>query len=145
MEGLRHLNLKRTGETEIPKGLEEWLSMKIDQWAAEEENTQFRPTCSPRQPRSRASRFSLARIISAAACITLMAGLITLWPKHRTNKAQQDTFDDPELARKEVIKAFQLMEYSLNIGREHLELAEDITNESMNTLDNALETLKTLE
>jgi hypothetical protein len=73
-----------------------------------------------------------------------MAGLITLWPKHRTNKAQQDTFDDPELARKEVIKAFQLMEYSLNIGREHLKLAEDITNESMNTLDNALETLKTL-
>jgi hypothetical protein len=74
-----------------------------------------------------------------------MAGLITLWPKHRINKAQQDTFDDPELARKEVIKAFQLMEYSLNIGREHLKLAEDITNESMNTLDNALETLKTLE
>ena len=145
MEGLRHLNLKRTGETEIPKGLEERLSMKIDQWAAEEGNTRFRPTCSPGLPRSRASRFSFARIISAAACITLMAGLITLWPKYRTNKAQQDTFDDPELARKEVIKAFQLMEYSLNIGREQLELAEDVTNESMNVLNNALETLKTLE
>ena len=145
MEGLRHLNLKRTGETEIPKGLEESLSMKIDQWAAEEGNTRFRPTCSPGQPRSRASRFSFARIISAAACITLMAGLITLWPKYRTNKAQQDTFDDPELARKEVIKAFQLMEYSMNIGREQLELAEDVTNESMNVLNNALETLKTLE
>ena len=27
MERLRHLNLKKTGETEIPKGLEERLSM----------------------------------------------------------------------------------------------------------------------
>ena len=42
-------------------------------------------------------------------------------------------------------KAFQLMEYSLNVGREHLEHAEEITNKSNNTLYNALETLKTLQ
>ena len=142
---MKYLDLERTAEVHIPEGLEERLSMKIDQWAAEEENTQFRPTCSPRQPRSRASRFSFARIISAAACITLIAGFISLWPEYRTNKAQQDTFDDPKLAREEVLKAFQLMEYSLNVGREHLEHAEEITNKSNNTLYNALETLKTLQ
>ena len=145
MERLRYLNLKKTGETEIPKGLEERLSMKIDQWATEEESTQTRPTGTTRQPGSRTIGFRLVRIISAAACITLIAGLVTLWPKYRTNMAQQDTFDDPKLAREEVVKAFQLMEYSLNVGREHLKLAENITNESYNTLNNALETLKTLE
>ena len=145
MERLRHLNLKKTGETEIPKGLEERLSMKIDQWAAEDENTQARHTDTTMQPGSRTIRFRLVRIISAAACITLIAGFITLWPKYRTNKAQQDTFDDPKLAREEVLKAFQLMEYSLNVGREHLEHAEEITNKSNNTLYNALETLKTLQ
>ena len=145
MERLRYLNLKKTGETEIPKGLEERLSMKIDQWAAEEENTQVRHTDATMQPGSRTIRFRFVRIISAAACITLIAGFITLWPKYRTNKAQQDTFDDPKLAREEVLKAFQLMEYSLNVGREHLEHAEEITNKSNNTLYNALETLKTLQ
>lgn len=36
MEELKYLNLKRTGEAEVPEGLEERLSMNIDLWAEEE-------------------------------------------------------------------------------------------------------------
>ena len=127
MERLRHLNLKKTGETEIPKGLEERLSMKIDQWAESEGG----------QPR-RAKRISLMRTISVAAGFILLIG-IGMMLHGVDDKAHKDTFDNPEIACREAEKALELLAYNLGKGMEHLEKAKEMSVRTNNLINTTLE------
>lgn len=137
MDEMKYLDLERTVEVHIPEGLEERLSMKIDQWAKDEERHTV-----PAGVFVSVARFRLYRNIAIAACLSALiciAGITTLDDK--VDIAHRDTFDNPELARIEAEKALYLLAYNLDKGMRHLEKAEDITAKTRHTLNNTL-TLK---
>ncbi len=142
MDEMKYLDLERTAEVHIPEGLEERLSMKIDQWAKDEERHTIPATETKTPTRSISARFRLYRNIAIAACLSALiciAGITTLDDK--VDIAHRDTFDNPELARIEAEKALYLLAYNLDKGMRHLEKAEDITAKTRHTLNNTL-TLK---
>lgn len=144
MEELKYLNLKRTGEAEVPEGLEERLSMKIDLWAEEEKRVNSALESKAVVPTaSFLARFRPYRNIAVAACISLIIGIgsvISLLGKG--NNAHKDTFDNPELARIEAEKALYLLAYNMEKGTRHLKQAKDIAAHTETSLNNTLKQLK---
>ena len=143
MEELKYLNLKRTGKTEVPEGLEERLSMKIDLWAEEEKASSALGANTTVPSVIFLARFRPYRNIAVAACISLIIGIgsvIGLLGKR--NNAHKDTFDNPELARIEAEKALYLLAYNMEKGTKHLKQAKDIAVHTETSLNNTLKHLK---
>ena len=144
MEELKYLNLKRTGETEVPEGLEERLSMKIDLWAEEENraNSALGANTTVLYV-SFLARLRPYRNIAVAACISIIIGIGSLMGiLGQENNAHKDTFDNPELARIEAEKALYLLAYNMEKGTKHLKQAKDITAHTETSLNNTLKQLK---
>ena len=127
MDELKYLDMDGINDIEIPEGLEERLSMKIDQWAESEGG----------QPR-RAKRISLMRTISVAAGFILLIG-IGMMLHGVDDKAHKDTFDNPEIACREAEKALELLAYNLGKGMEHLEKAKEMSVRTNNLINTTLE------
>lgn len=144
MEELKYLNLKRTGETEVPEGLEERLSMKIDLWAEEEKRVNSALESKAVVPTvSFLARFRPYRNIAVAACISLIIGIgSVIGLLGKGNNAHKDTFSDPELARIEAEKALYLLAYNMEKGTKHLKQAKDIAAHTETSLNNTLKQLK---
>jgi ElaB/YqjD/DUF883 family membrane-anchored ribosome-binding protein len=144
MEELKYLNLKRTGEAEVPEGLEERLSMKIDLWAEEEKKAKSALRANTKVPYvSFLARFRPYRNIAVAACISLIIGIGSLMGiLGQGNNAHKDTFDNPELARIEAEKALYLLAYNMEKGTRHLKQAKDIVAHTETSLNNTLKQLK---
>ncbi len=144
MEELKYLNLKRTGEAEVPEGLEERLSMKIDLWAEEENraNSALGANTTVLYV-SFLARFRPYRNIAVAACISLIIGIGSLMGiLGQGNNAHKDTYDNPELARIEAEKALYLLAYNMEKGTKHLKQAKDIAAHTETSLNNTLKQLK---
>ena len=121
----------------IPKGLEERLSAKIDEWERAE-----------KKPRRIAFPKHL-RHASVAASIALVLGLgyytfITISGDSFTtaNLAEQDTYQDPIVAQQEAERALNLLATNLNKGIAQLEKAKAISERSENTLNKQLKALE---
>ena len=144
MEEVKYLNLKRTGETEVPEGLEERLSMKIDLWAEEEKRVNSALESKAVVPTvSFLARFRPYRNIAVAACISLIIGIgSVIGLLGKGNNAHKDTFDNPELARIEAEKALYLLAYNMEKGTKHLKQAKDIAAHTETSLNNTLKQLK---
>lgn len=144
MEELKYLNLKRTGEAEVPEGLEERLSMKIDLWAEEEKRVNSALKSKAVVPTvSFLARFRPYRNIAVAACISLIIGIgSVIGLLSKGNNAHKDTFSDPELARIEAEKALYLLAYNMEKGTKHLKQAKDIAAHTETSLNNTLKQLK---
>ena len=144
MEELKYLNLKRTGEAEVPEGLEERLSMKIDLWAEEEKKASSALGANPTIPSvSFLARFRPYRNIAAAACISIIIGIgSVIGLLGKGNNAHKDTYDNPELARIEAEKALYLLAYNMEKGTKHLKQAKDIAAQTETSLNNTLKHLK---
>ena len=144
MEELKYLNLKRTGETEVPEGLEERLSMKIDLWAEEEKKANSAlESKAVVSTVSFLARFRPYRNIAVAACISLIIGIgSVIGLLGKGNNAHKDTYDNPELARIEAEKALYLLAYNMEKGTKHLKQAKDIAAHTETSLNNTLKQLK---
>jgi hypothetical protein len=143
MDELKHLNLKGIENIEIPEGLEERLSMKIDLWADEEEKNSETATQEKATGKSRTARFSLFRTVAVAASIILAAGITAIALRtDNNNPAHKDTFDNPETACIEAKKALSLLAYNLEKGMNHLEKAKEISNRTNNIIDNTLKSIE---
>ena len=144
MEEVKYLNLKRTGETEVPEGLEERLSMKIDLWAEEEKRVNSALESKAVVPTvSFLARFRPYRNIAVAACISLIIGIgSVIGLLGKGNNAHKDTYDNPELARIEAEKALYLLAYNMEKGTKHLKQAKDIAAHTETSLNNTLKHLK---
>lgn len=144
MEELKYLNLKRTGETEVPEGLEERLSMKIDLWAEEEKKANSAlESKAVVSTMSFLGRFRPYRNIAVAACISLIIGIgSVIGLLGKGNNAHKDTYDNPELARIEAEKALYLLAYNMEKGTKHLKQAKDIAAHTETSLNNTLKQLK---
>lgn len=144
MEELKYLNLKRTGETEVPEGLEERLSMKIDLWAEEEKTANSAlESKAVVSTVSFLARFRPYRNIAVAACISLIIGIgSVIGLLGKGNNAHKDTYDNPELARIEAEKALYLLAYNMEKGTKHLKQAKDIAAHTETSLNNTLKQLK---
>ena len=102
-------NLEALEQIPIPEGLEERLSMKIDEWEREKKRTAK-------------SRFLLPRVLrytAAAACVALVFGIgfHYLGQEEPVNLAEQDTYQDPVLAQQEAQRALNLLAINLNTPR----------------------------
>lgn len=143
MDELKYLDLRRTGEAQIPEGLEERLSMKIDLWAEEEKEA-----CPPAKRAKTTelgvkTRLRFYRIIAAAACISAIIGITGIASiAGKEDMAHKDTFSNPEEARVEAERAIYLLAYNLDKGMRHLEKATEITTNTRNTLNNTLNSLE---
>ncbi len=144
MEELKYLNLKRTGEAEVPEGLKERLSMKIDLWAEEEKKANSAlESKAVVSTMSFLARFRPYRNIAVAACISLIIGIgSVIGLLGKGNNAHKDTFDNPELARIEAEKALYLLAYNMEKGTRHLKQAKDIAAHTETSLNNTLKQLK---
>ena len=144
MEELKYLNLKRTGEAEVPEGLEERLSMKIDLWAEEKKKASSALESKAVVPTvSFPARFRPYRNIAVAACISLIIGIgSVIGLLGKGNNAHKDTYDNPELARIEAEKALYLLAYNMEKGTKHLKLAKDMAAQTETSLNNTLKQLK---
>ena len=144
MEELKYLNLKRTGGAEVPEGLEERLSMKIDLWAEEEKRVNSALESKAVVPTvSFLARFRPYRNIAVAACISLIIGIgSVIGLLGKGNNAHKDTYDNPELARIEAEKALYLLAYNMEKGTKHLKQAKDIAAHTETSLNNTLKQLK---
>ena len=144
MEELKYLNLKRTGEAEVPEGLKERLSMKIDLWAEEEKRVNSAlESKAVVTTVSFLARFRPYRNIAVAACISLIIGIGSLMGiLGQGNNAHKDTFDNPELARIEAEKALYLLAYNMEKGTKHLKQAKEIAAQTETSLNNTLKHLK---
>ena len=127
------LNLKSLEQIPIPEGLEERLSVKIDEWEHEERKDK-RHTLLPR----------VLRYTAAAACIALVFGVgyHLLNQDENTNLAEQDTYQDPVKAQQEAERALNMLAMNLNKGMEHLEKVNTINKKAEKTLNEQLNLLK---
>ena len=144
MEELKYLNLKRTGGTKVPEGLEERLSIKIDLWAEEEKKASSALGANTKVPSvSFLARLRPYRNIAVAACISLIIGIgSVIGFLGKGNNAHKDTYDNPELARIEAEKALYLLAYNMEKGTRHLKQAKDIAAHTETSLNNTLKQLK---
>lgn len=69
----------------------------------------------PLNPRK---KHSYLKWISVAAVAVIAVGIYTNLPKQDAHKNQYGTYDDPELAYQETLKAFDLIAQNLNRGKE---------------------------
>ena len=125
------LNLKTLEQIPIPKGLEERLSAKIDEWEKEEKQ----------QKAKHRSLFPKAlRYTAAAASVFLVVGIgIQLLNQEKyQNLAEQDTYQDPMQAKMEAERALNLLAMNLNKGMGHLEKAKALSEKTEQTLNEQL-------
>ena len=144
MDELKYMNLKGLENIDVPEGLEDRLSMKIDQWAAEEENKVLEMNDETAVPsKGKRIRFNLFRTLSVAASIAIVVCITAVVVENtRVNPAHKDTFDDPQMACAEAQKALSMLAYNLNRGVEHLEMAREISARTNNTINNTLKSLE---
>ena len=135
------LNLKTLEQIPIPEGLEERLSAKIDEWGAQQPLPQplLREGSSKSLPLGR-----LVRYVAAAACFALVFGVgyHLMNQEENTNLAEQDTYQDPLLAKQEAERALTLLAVNLNKGMGHLEKAKALGDKTEKTLNEQLKVLK---
>ena len=136
------LNINDIGPNElehipIPEGLEERLAAKIDAWEKEE-----------RKPRRFAFSKTL-RYVSAAACITLVMGLgyytfTRVYDDSATDicHAEQDTYQDPDIAQREAERALTLLAVNRNKGMSQLKRVQAISTKTEHTLNKQLKILE---
>ena len=132
------LDYKALEQIPIPEGLEERLSAKIDEWEKEEKL----------QKAKRRSLFPKAmRYTAAAASVVLIVGVgIHLLSQDKyMNLAEQDTYQDPMLAKQEAERALTLLAVNLNKGMGHLEKAKALSDKTEKTLNEQLNVLKQYE
>lgn len=98
-------DMKELENIQIPEGLEERLSMKIDEWERNEKRH------SARQWRT---------VISVAASLLLIAGIGWTFLRPSENLGEKDTYSDPQQAYEEASKALELLAVNLNKGFETL-------------------------
>lgn len=127
------LNLKSLEQIPIPEGLEERLSVKIDEWEHEERKDK-RHTLLPR----------VLRYTAAAASIALVfgGGYHLLNQDENTNLAEQDTYQDPVQAQQEAERALNMLAMNLNKGMGHLEKAKALSDKTEQTFNEKLKVLK---
>ncbi len=107
---MEKLNFEELNKIPIPEGFEEELSMKIDEWEAER-NAKAKAA----NPKPRKSRIIyMAAGIAASIAIIIAVGFNYL--NNSTPQADQDTYDDPAIARAEAEKAVELLARNLNHG-----------------------------
>jgi uncharacterized protein HemX len=126
------LNLKDLEHIPIPEGLEKRLSEKIDEWEQAEKKPHFFSFNKP------------LRYVSVAASIALVLGLgyILLQQKVSINLAEQDTYRDPAIAKREAERALNLLASNLNRGMEQMKKAKDISDKTEHTLNKQLKSWK---
>ena len=107
------LNIEELERIPIPKGLEERLSAKIDEWDAASRTVAIRP------------KHNARKYIALAASFILVCGIGLYFALAPTNKGTIDTYDDPEIASLEAQKALQLLATNLNKGMAQYEAANE--------------------
>lgn len=134
---INDINLNDLEQIPIPEGLEERLTAKIDEWEKAE-----------RVPRRLAFSKTL-RYVSAAASITLVLGLgyYTFTRVHNDSatdicQAEQDTYQDPDIAQREAERALTLLAVNLNKGMSQLKKAQAISTKTEQTLNKQLKILE---
>ena len=129
------LDYKALEQIPIPEGLEERLSAKIDEWEKEEkqQKAQHR-TLLPRTLRYTAAAASVALVFGV--------GYHLLSQEQYVNLAEQDTYQDPLLAKQEAERALTLLAVNLNKGMGHLEKAKALGDKTEKTLNEQLKVLK---
>ena len=118
------LNLKTLEQIPIPKGLEERLSAKIDEWEAHPQPKEGKSVVSPLR--------KVVRYVAAAACIALVfgVGFHLMNQDEYTNLAEQDTYQDPVKAQQEAERALNMLAMNLNKGMGHLEKAKALSDKA---------------
>lgn len=127
------LNLQELEQIPIPKGLEERLSKKIDEWELAERRPHRIPFPKP------------LRYVSVAASIALLLGLglpHLLPVSGNSSDALQDTYQDPLIAQQEAEKALNLLALNLNKGMGHLQKAKALSDRTETTLNEQLKALE---
>jgi hypothetical protein len=139
------LNLETLERIPIPEGLEERLSAKIDEWEQEERIT----GTVLRDPISKGNGIIrtvpvILRYTAVAASIALVFGVgyHLLSQDKYMNLAEQDTYQDPLLAKQEAERALTLLAVNLNKGMGHLEKAKALSDETEERLNEQLNLLK---
>ena len=132
------LNLKALEQIPIPEGLEERLSAKIDEWE-KEEKLQKAPKAQRRTLLPRALRYTA---VAASVALVFGVGYHLLSQEQYVNLAEQDTYQDPLLAKQEAERALTLLAVNLNKGMGHLEKAKALGDKTEKTLNEQLKVLK---
>ena len=132
------LDYKALEQIPIPEGLEERLSAKIDEWEKEEKL---------QKAKHRVLRPNILRYTAAAASAVLIVGVgIHLLSQDKyMNLAEQDTYQDPMLAKQEAERALTLLAVNLNKGMGQLEKAKALSDKTEKTLNEQLNVLKQYE
>ena len=129
------LDYKALEQIPIPEGLEERLSAKIDEWEKEEKQQKAqRRTLLPKALRYTA--------VAASIALVFGVGYHLLSQEQYVNLAEQDTYQDPLLAKQEAERALTLLAVNLNKGMGHLEKAKALGDKTEKTLNEQLKVLK---
>ena len=139
MDELKYLHTEGLKDIEIPDGLEDRLSMMIDQLEENEECAAKATVALPAKP-ARKVRLRIIQAVSVAACIALIFGTATIL-NSKDDPAHKDTFDNPETACIEAEKALSLLAYNLGEGVKHLEMSKEISVRTNNTINRTIEKL----
>lgn len=144
MDEVKYLNIKSIEQVEIPEGLEERLSMKINQWALMEEEAQTKGTTETKPlKRGILTWTKFYKSVTIAACISAIIGIGSIVGLHTSrNKAQIDSFNNPKLAQAEAYKALWLLASNLEKGMTSYEKAREITTKTQDIIDNTLNDIK---
>lgn len=144
MDEVKYLNIKSIEQVEIPEGLEERLSMKIDQWADMEKEAQRKGTAENKPlKRGILTWTKFYKSVTIAACISAIIGIGSIIGLHTSrNKAQIDSFNNPKLAQAEVQKSLWLLASNLEKGMTSYEKAREITTKTQDIIDNTLNDIK---
>jgi len=139
MDELKHLHTEGLKDIEIPDGLEDRLSMMIDQ-LEENEECVAKVTVTLPAKSAKKVRLRIIQAVSVAACIALIFGTVTIL-NSKDDTAHKDTFDNPETACKEAEKALSILAYNLGEGMKHLERSKEISMRTNNVINRTIEKL----
>ena len=129
------LDYKALEQIPIPEGLEERLSAKIDEWEKEEKQQKA-------QHRTLLTRTLRYTAVAASVALVFGVGYHLLSQEQYVNLAEQDTYQDPLLAKQEAERALTLLAVNLNKGMGHLEKAKALGDKTEKTLNEQLKVLK---
>ena len=129
------LDYKALEQIPIPEGLEERLSAKIDEWEKEEKQQKA-------QHRTLLPRTLRYTAVAASVALVFGVGYHLLSQEQYVNLAEQDTYQDPLLAKQEAERALTLLAVTLNKGMGHLEKAKALGDKTEKTLNEQLKVLK---
>lgn len=144
MDEVKYLNIKSIEQVEIPEGLEERLSLKIDQWAEMEKEAQRKSSAEPKPlKRGILTWTKFYKSVTIVACISAIIGIGSIIGLHTSrNKAQIDSFNNPELAQAEAYKALWLLASNLEKGMTNYEKGKEITTKTQDIIDKTLNDIK---